>query len=102
MPASDRPTAVICHNDQVATTALSAFSHAGIRVPGDLSIIGYDNLPESAFLVPALTTIDNHVELQMKQSVERLLERINNPDASRRVYMVQPTLVERQSVRDLR
>ena len=99
---ANRPTAMVCLNDQVAMTALSAFHQEGIRCPDDISLIGHDNLPEGAYLVPALTTIDNHVELQMKQSVERLLERINNPDAPRRVYMVQPTLVERQSVRDLR
>ncbi|HEV7298652.1 MAG TPA: LacI family DNA-binding transcriptional regulator [Tepidisphaeraceae bacterium] len=97
-PADDRPTAVICHNDQVALTALSAFHEAGIRVPNDLSLIGCDNLPESAYLVPSLTSIDNHVDEQMRQAVNRLMARIESPGADRATIVVQPSLVTRGSV----
>lgn len=96
-----RPTAVVCHNDQVAMTLLSAFSEEGIRCPADISIIGHDNLPEAGYLVPALTSSDNHAEQQMQQSVELLLERIKNPDAPPRVKTILPSLVVRATVRML-
>ena len=61
------PTAVLCYNDMAAIGLLAAAQAAGIRVPADLSIIGYDNIPFSAFTTPALTTVD-----QPKQTMGRL------------------------------
>ncbi len=97
-PPSRRPTALFCHNDQVALVATGAFFRAGIQVPRDLALIGCDNLPESAHLVPPLTTIDNHVGEQMRLVVETVLWRMANPAAPRRVQVVAPTLVVRESV----
>lgn len=54
---SPRPTALICGNDQMAIGAYLAAAHAGLRVPEDLSIIGYDDEPLAADLQPGLTTI---------------------------------------------
>jgi len=61
------PTAVLCYNDMAAIGLLAAAQAAGVRVPADLSIIGYDNIPFSAFTTPALTTVD-----QPKQTLGRL------------------------------
>ncbi len=52
------PTAVLCYNDLAAIGLLGAAARAGLRVPADLSVVGYDNIPFSAFTVPALTTVD--------------------------------------------
>lgn len=95
---ADRPTAAICLNDQVAMTALSAFAQQGIRVPADLSIVGYDNLPESAYLVPPLTTVDNNVNEQMEACVELLIDRIAHPGRERVVRTIRPKLVMRESI----
>ena len=57
-----KPTAVVCHNDQFAAAALCAFDAAGLRVPEELSVIGHDNLPESRFTIPPLTTLDSKTD----------------------------------------
>jgi LacI family transcriptional regulator len=51
------PTAIFAYNDFMAIGALRAASERGLRVPEDLSIVGFDDIPQSAFTVPALTTI---------------------------------------------
>jgi DNA-binding LacI/PurR family transcriptional regulator len=58
MGRTDPPTAVLCYNDLAAIGLLAAAARAGIRVPDELAVIGYDNIPLSAFCVPALTTVD--------------------------------------------
>jgi DNA-binding LacI/PurR family transcriptional regulator len=53
---SERPTAIICYNDHMATGVYSALYHAGLRVPQDISVVGFDNIVISAYLTPPLTT----------------------------------------------
>jgi DNA-binding LacI/PurR family transcriptional regulator len=55
--AGDRPTALLAGSDQLALTALEAARDAGLVVPHDLSIVGFDDIPGAAWSVPALTTV---------------------------------------------
>jgi LacI family transcriptional regulator len=57
MSLARRPTAVLTSNDLMAVGALQAASHAGLRIPEDVSIIGFDDLPIACMVVPQLTTI---------------------------------------------
>lgn len=57
LSASPCPTAVLCITDQLALGALSAVQQAGLHIPSDISIIGFDDIPLAAQTVPALTTI---------------------------------------------
>ncbi|WP_328482098.1 LacI family transcriptional regulator [Streptomyces sp. NBC_00377] len=50
-------TAILCGNDDLALGVLRALHHAGRTVPGDVSVIGFDNAPHSAFVTPSLTTV---------------------------------------------
>jgi LacI family transcriptional regulator len=52
-----RPTAVLTSNDLMAIGALQAALHAGVRIPADISIVGFDDLPIASMVVPPLTTI---------------------------------------------
>ncbi len=52
------PTAIFAANDQSAFSAIEAACEAGLRVPHDLSVVGFDNIPEAAYFNPALTTVD--------------------------------------------
>ncbi len=61
------PSAVVCYNDLTAIGLLAAAQAAGVRVPEELSVVGYDNIPLSAFTVPPLTTVE-----QPKQALGRL------------------------------
>ncbi|MET7929762.1 LacI family DNA-binding transcriptional regulator [Streptomyces sp. NPDC005349] len=56
-PAKDRPTALICANDLMAIGALSYCRRAGLRVPEDVSVVGFDDLPFASLLTPGLTTV---------------------------------------------
>ncbi|MET7899939.1 LacI family DNA-binding transcriptional regulator [Streptomyces sp. NPDC005355] len=56
-PAGERPTALICANDLMAIGALSYCRRAGLRVPEDVSVVGFDDLPFASLLTPGLTTV---------------------------------------------
>ena len=71
---TDPPTAVLCYNDLAAIGLLAAAARTGIRVPDDLAVIGYDNLPLSAFCVPALTTVDQPKEQMGRAAVTMCLQ----------------------------
>lgn len=66
------PTAIIVHNDTLTLGALSAIRKRGLRVPEDISVVGYDNIVESAFYHPPLTTID-YPKRQMGEEAVSLL-----------------------------
>lgn len=74
LPPPDRPTAVICGNDVLAAGAMVAARRAGLRVPDDLSITGFDDIGLAAVLDPGLTTV--HVpQVEMGRAAARLLLR---------------------------
>ncbi len=54
---ADPPTAVFTHNDVLAIGALSAIYNAGLAVPSDISVVGYDDITSAAYLIPPLTTV---------------------------------------------
>lgn len=66
-------TALICHNDEVAIGALKAFAEAGIRVPRDVSVVGFDGTELAAHADPALTTVEIPLEAIGARGVETLL-----------------------------
>lgn len=101
LKAEKHPTAVFCCNDMMALGAMSAINEKGLRVPEDISIIGYDDIHASRFFSPPLTTICQPKKRLAKQAVIRLLERINQQSIHHAVMTLTPTLVERKSVKSL-
>lgn len=91
------PTAVVCANDTVAMGVLKALGEEGIAVPSGISVIGFDNIENAAFLSPSLTTIDVPKAELGRYATTVLLDRIQN----RRTYPLQVTLpftlLERES-----
>ena len=75
-----RPTALLVINDLLAIGALRAASDLGLRVPADLSVVGYDDISLSNFLVPRLTTSSKDVVTVGRAAVKLLLARIQDPD----------------------
>ena len=93
LEAADRPTALICFNDRVAVGAIVAAGELGLRVPADLSVVGYDDDEElAAHYPPGLTTVAlPHYELG-RVAVKTLLDsiKLGEPPTSRQVegYLV--------------
>jgi LacI family transcriptional regulator len=92
-----RPSAIFASNDMSAMGAYQAASEAGLRIPGDLSVIGFDNLPESAGLKPALTTIDQFVAEMGAMAVELVVKLIQGEVLVEQVQKIPTRLVLRDS-----
>lgn len=92
------PSAVFVHSDQMALGAFRAAREAGLRIPEDLSFVGFDDIPEAAFFDPPLTTVVQDFGALGFQSVDLLVSLLSDapPKAHQRVIV--PTLVERCSV----
>lgn len=80
-PGKRRFTAVQCCNDATAFGAMTAILEAGLRVPDDVSVIGFDDIPTAAMTSCPLTTIRIDSECLGASGVRRLAERIRHPDA---------------------
>jgi DNA-binding LacI/PurR family transcriptional regulator len=75
-------TAVFCANDHMALGLLRALSEQGRRVPEDISVVGFDDIPESAYFLPPLTTVRQDFGELGRRALRRLLSRIGETDAS--------------------
>lgn len=75
MQMADMPTGYVSLNDMTAIGAMRAFSAAGLRIPEDVSIVGFDNIPFCELSSPPLTTIDQHAYELGALAVRRLLEK---------------------------
>src|SRR5205807_9758985 len=69
-------TAVLAYNDLVAAGILSRLAELGVEVPGDLSVVGFDDIPLAAMLTPALTTVSAPTALAGRAAVQALLSRL--------------------------
>ena len=69
-----RPTAVFAANDAMAIGVLSALQEAGVRVPGDIAVTGFDDIPVARFLTPPLTTVRVGIAELGARALERLLD----------------------------
>ncbi|NTW40862.1 MAG: substrate-binding domain-containing protein, partial [Cellulomonadaceae bacterium] len=89
------PTAVFAANDIVALGVMASFAESGLRVPQDVSVVGFDDMPGAAYFVPALTTVrQDHLALG-RRAVDVLLGMITGEEP--RHHLIEPTLVVRHS-----
>ncbi|HYH77767.1 MAG TPA: LacI family DNA-binding transcriptional regulator [Arthrobacter sp.] len=89
-------TAIFVGNDQMALGLFRAFSEAGISVPGDVSVVGFDDTPEAAYFVPPLTTVRQDFEELGRRCVDAMVGEIEQGAAVSGV-VVTPELVVRGS-----
>ncbi|BCP56148.1 LacI family transcriptional regulator [Kaistia sp. 32K] len=87
------PTALLCMSDRIALTALNWLRAKGISVPGDVSVIGFDGVPEGAVSDPPLTTVAQPIAQMGRMAAEMILEGIEAPRHER----VEVDLIVRQS-----
>jgi DNA-binding LacI/PurR family transcriptional regulator len=94
-PAAQRPQVLLCHNDVMAVGLYHGLRRAGLRVPEDVAVAGYDGIEEGRFLDRALSTVRLPVEEMSRAAVTMLLEKIAGGTASRKVrqIVIKPQLV---------
>ncbi|WFE30566.1 LacI family DNA-binding transcriptional regulator [Solwaraspora sp. WMMD791] len=91
-------TAVFAANDHLALGILRALSERGRRVPDEVSIVGFDDVPEAAYFTPPLTTVRPDFDAVAKASLALLLRQIESGARSDERLTIEPTLVSRDSV----
>ncbi|MFT4271172.1 MAG: LacI family DNA-binding transcriptional regulator [Pantoea sp.] len=89
------PQALLVANDQMALGALRALHQHGVRIPGEISLIGYDDTAESAWYQPPLTTVRQDLQQLGAESVDHLLARLN--DVSAEMPSLETQLVIRET-----
>ncbi|TDD57034.1 LacI family transcriptional regulator [Nonomuraea terrae] len=92
-----RPTAIFAANDVVALGVLSAAGELGLRVPEDLSVVGYDNTHLSASHHISLTSVDQPRRAMGRSAAALLSDRIGDPGKAARLREIRPELVVRRS-----
>jgi LacI family transcriptional regulator len=92
-----RPTAIFAANDRMAIGAMQAASQAGLQVPGDISIIGLDDLEFAAFQIPPLTTLRQPFTDLGTLAVKMLIDLIEGREPAQSHFVLDPTLVIRES-----
>jgi DNA-binding LacI/PurR family transcriptional regulator len=88
---------LVCACDTIAIGAMRAAKECGLRLPSDLAMVGFDNIPFSRDLDPPLTTMQVPKELMGELAARRLIERINHPEWTPIIQTVPTTLVARSS-----
>src|SRR5713226_6344900 len=97
-----RFTALFAYNDISAIGAIRAFEEAGLQVPRDISVVGFDDIPVAAFHYPSLTTVRQPLRRMGEIAVEVLVARIEGEKEYKREIAVQPEIVVRESTGPLR
>ncbi|MDP3131268.1 MAG: substrate-binding domain-containing protein, partial [Bacillota bacterium] len=99
--AKELPTALFAVNDIIAYSCIQALKNKGISVPGDVSVIGFDNLPSDDFMEPRLTSIKVSNGHMGTRAMRLVLDRIADPSRAKEKVLVGGELVLRSSVRAL-
>ncbi|MEU4678867.1 LacI family DNA-binding transcriptional regulator [Micromonospora sp. NPDC023737] len=90
-------TAIFCANDQIALGVLRALHEAGRRVPEDVSVVGFDGMPDSEYFLPPLTTVRQDFAELGRRSIDMLLSKIDSTGQPTEHMLLSPELVRRAS-----
>lgn len=96
-----KPTAVFAATDLMAIVCINEARSVGVRVPDDLSVIGFDNTIYAEIADPGLTTIEQPITELAHYSFDHLLKLMKQPDGIGHRIMLAPTLIERESVQKI-
>jgi len=97
LAAKKMPTAVMCSNDMTAIGVLHKLYRAGLRVPDDLSVIGFDDIHITEVTIPPLTTVQMSRFELARAAVTALRAHVEQPENSKREYNIQTKLIVRES-----
>jgi DNA-binding LacI/PurR family transcriptional regulator len=93
---------IFAANDQMALSILKVATEKGLRIPEDIGIVGFDNIPESAFFLPPLTTVQQDQYTNARLAVDEMIKIIESvwqglEPVNLKSIMLPPTLIVRQS-----
>ncbi|HEX2131344.1 MAG TPA: LacI family DNA-binding transcriptional regulator [Actinophytocola sp.] len=91
-------TAVFAANDHLALGLLLAMSERGRRVPDEVSVVGFDDVPEAAYFIPPLTTVRPDFDAVARETLGLLLAQVDDGEVAEPKRTVPPTLIPRASV----
>ncbi|HEU5485826.1 MAG TPA: substrate-binding domain-containing protein, partial [Microlunatus sp.] len=92
-----RRDALVCASDLLALGAIHALHRAGIRVPDDIAVVGWDNIEDGAFANPSLSTVAPDLTALAEKAMDALITRIDGDRSESRTFVVPHELVVRQS-----
>lgn len=97
----DRPTALVCANEEIALAAVRTAEHLGLDIPGDLSVVSFNDTPRSALVRPALTSVSVHTQEMANAALRLLADRVLGSVPAPRTWpqkvVVPPSLSLRES-----
>ena len=96
LASPNRPTAILALTDELALSVLQQAASMNIRVPDQLSVIGFDNIPSAAYAPPGLTTFDQSIRVTAQEIARVLVDNIDGI-ASAQQRIIRPILIERGS-----
>ncbi|MBA4056580.1 MAG: LacI family transcriptional regulator, partial [Marivirga sp.] len=100
LPPGKRPDALFCFNDPIAVTAMQVIKEKRIKVPDDISIVGFTNEPVSAFIEPSLTTVSQPSHAMGQRAIQLFIEQKQDPENFKPITAVMKTeLIIRNSTR---
>ena len=97
---SERPSAIFASNDEMAAGVINVAYKKGLRIPKDLSIVGFDDSPMTQMITPPLTTIRQPLDLIGRKSAEKLIDRLEGKDYDT-ISVINSEIIVRDSVADL-
>ena len=98
----DMPTAFVCNNDEIAYNLINNLQKNGYQVPGDCSVVGFDNSIYAALTEPLLTTVEVNIKEMSKTAVKIIMEKLHNPNEKYGRTLINGRIIHRNSVKRLK
>jgi LacI family transcriptional regulator len=96
--SEERPTAIFALTDVSAIGVMHAAAHYDLTVPHDLSVLGFDNIPLTSYIIPELSTVAQPIREMGELAARQILRSISDRDARPETFILNTSLIERQSV----
>jgi LacI family transcriptional regulator len=97
----EMPTAFVCNCDETAFRVISALKTKGVRVPEDISVVGYDNYTVSSICIPTITTVEVDIAKMAEVSVGIMAKKLIDPNYTEGRRIISGRLIEKESVFDI-
>ncbi len=89
-----RPTAIFTFNDSMAIGAIGAIREAGLRIPADISVCGFDDIPVAKYLSPSLTSVHVPIHDLGVMAISRIFDRLQNKSKAHAAHILVPTTLQ--------